>query len=113
MTTMTPGAYLALRRGAANLAPADVDAMLGWDAGSMADIEQRLRTAPSALMDALHGAFPFDPIICRRLGEGSEARVCFGCGCSEMDACDSEASGPCCWVARNLCSDCQGRGVLA
>lgn len=110
---MTPGGYLALRRGAAGLLPADVDAKIGWHFGTMADIEGKLRKAPEQLMEALHGAFPFDPIIARRLGEGSEARVCHGCGCSQMDACWNEKDGSCCWVARNLCSDCQGKGVLA
>ncbi len=111
---MTPGAYLALRRGAAGLDPADVDRLLGWEAGAMADFERTLRSAPAELMDALHGAFPFDPIIARRLGEGSPARVCHGCGCSQMDACwDEESCTGCHWVSETLCSDCRSKGVLA
>jgi hypothetical protein len=111
---VTPGAYLALRRGAAGLSPADVDSMIpGWVAGTMAEIEALQSRMPASLLEVLEGTFPFDPIIARRLGEGSEARVCHGCGCSQMDACWDEERGGCCWVARNLCSDCQGKGVLA
>jgi hypothetical protein len=110
---VTPGAYLALRRGAAGLSPADVDTKAGWRPGTMAWVEDRMRIAAADLLEDLHGAFPFDPIIARRLGEGSPARVCHGCGCSEMDLCWNEKDGSCCWVARNLCSDCQGKGVLA
>ena len=109
---MTPGEYLALRRGAAGLTQGVIDAKLGWEAGTMADIEQRLRTAPAALMEALHGAFPFDPIIARRIGEGNLARICTGCGCSEMDACWDDERGGCNWVAPSFCSDCKDRGIL-
>lgn len=111
---MTPGAYLALRRGAAGLSPADVDTKIGWRPGMTADIEQHLRTANPHVMELMHGAFPFDPIIARRLGEGSEARVCHGCSCSQMDACwDEDNCTGCHWVSETLCSDCKGRGVLA
>jgi hypothetical protein len=111
---MTPGAYLALRRGAAGLSPADVDAKAGWRPGTMAWVEDRMRKAEPGLLDALHGAFPFDPIIARRLGEGSPARVCHGCGCSQMDACwDEDNCTGCHWVSETLCSDCKSRGVLA
>lgn len=129
---MTPGAYLALRRGAAGMTPADVDAQLGWEPDTMADIEERLRGAsadlnagasvdastrkrvevPAALMEALHGIFPFDPIIARRLGEGNSARVCTGCGCSERDPCWDEAKGACGWAGPALCTDCKDHGVI-
>ncbi|MEI6417491.1 MAG: helix-turn-helix transcriptional regulator [Sphingomonadales bacterium] len=109
---MTPGAYLALRRGAAGLMPAQVDQALGWEPETMAWIEGNLRRVTPELMDALHGVFPFDPIIARRLGEGSPARVCRGCGCSESDACWDEKRGGCHWVAPTLCSDCRDTGVI-
>lgn len=109
---MTPGAYLALRRGSAGMTPAGVDAALGLEPDTMADVEQRLRTAPADLLDALHGVFPFDPIIARRLGEGSSARVCTGCGCSERDPCWDDAKGGCAWAGPALCSDCKDHGVI-
>lgn len=109
---MTPGAYLGLRRGSAGMRQADVDAALGWERGTMADIEERLRTAPSALMEALHGVFPFDPVIARRLGEGNSARVCNGCGCSERDPCWDEQKGGCAWAGPALCTDCRDNGVI-
>jgi hypothetical protein len=111
---VTPGAYLALRRGAAGLSPADVDAMIRWQPGMMTRIEALPRTIPAEVLDTLNGAFPFDPIIARRLGEGSPARVCHGCGCSQMDACwDEESCTGCHWVSETLCSDCARKGVLA
>jgi hypothetical protein len=35
------------------------------------------------------------------------ARKCIICGCSQLQACQTD-SGPCHWVAANLCSGCVG-----
>lgn len=109
---MTPGSYLALRRGSAGMTRPMVDAQMGWQPGRMAEIEDKMRQVPAHVLEELHGVFPFDPIVARRLGEGSHARVCAGCGCSESDACWDEQRGGCHWVSAALCSDCRHQGVI-
>lgn len=110
---MTPGAYLALRRGAAGMTRPMVDAQMGWQPGRMAEIEDKMRQVPAHVLEELDGMFPFDPIIARRLGEGSSARVCTGCGCSERDPCWDDAKGGCAWASPALCTDCRDNGVIA
>jgi hypothetical protein len=114
---MTPGGYLSRRRRAAGLEPADVDRAMtdrgvaGWYRGDWLAIEATLRRVTMDLAASLEGIFPFDPIVLRRISEGAETRVCDACGCSEMDPCQGADGMPCHWISRDLCSDCNNRGV--
>lgn len=40
-------------------------------------------------------------------GGDDSVRRCRECGCSELDACESEYAGPCAWVEADLCSACR------
>ena len=120
---MTPGGYLSRRRRAAGLTCEQVDDLIQgrilklgrwalWPRGNMAIIEATLRHDAGDLVELLEGIFPFDPVVLRRIAEGSETRICRECGCSELDACWDEKRGGCHWVNRDLCSDCQAQGIV-
>lgn len=112
---MTPGRYLALRRTVAGVLKADVETAMGWRFGRAHEIEtiDHGRDAATAEeVEQLSGFLALDPVVWRRLTQREPVRVCTGCGCSEMDACQDEDFGPCAWVGPAFCSDCQRKGVL-
>lgn len=41
-----------------------------------------------------------------------QVRSCRVCGCTDMDACETD-DGPCHWVAADLCSACVNPGAIA
>jgi len=129
---ISPGAYIALRRQAHGLLIEDVAAKMytvphhlneaarvHW----LRQIEADASPMSNATIDALREVFRFDPVVLLRLDEihrGArlpEPRICLGCGCSELDACDTSGGRcqfiGCHWVSDTLCSACATRAGIA
>jgi transcriptional regulator with XRE-family HTH domain len=114
--TITPGAYLKLRRTAAGMSIADVAARLRTvpriaehiRAEQLQLIEADVQPANLSTIVALQGVYSFDLRILIRLSEiqlgidREPPRLCKICGCSEWDACP----GRCAWVGLDACSSC-------
>lgn len=113
---ITPGTYLRMRREADGETLESVAAMISTEPklGELDRIEWLRRVEADVVpisddvIKALRPAFPFDPVVLRRLDAlllGSDLpapRLCRSCACSELDAC----SPPCAWVAQDRCSAC-------
>lgn len=126
---MTPGEYLALRRGAAGLTLAQVAARLQTEPRLdergrlqlLGQIESSAVPANAFTLAALRACFRFDSVVYDALADrhfGRFAalppapRICIGCGCTEHDAC-RHGFGACHWVAADRCSACGGAPASA
>jgi transcriptional regulator with XRE-family HTH domain len=115
---MTPGTYLRTRREAAGLSIDNVAQLIvqPWgelqiSAAYIRQIEADNETAEDdGSLELLRGAFRFDRYIYLQLAAGLPIpALCRVCACSWEDACDDEATGPCSWTERDLCSACVGK----
>lgn len=135
-TSLTPAAYLTLRRKAAgftieSLARALVMVGLhGQDRPTMKELRAvQLRTRdqvslmerPGAVIHnddtlrLIESVMPFDPAVYRQLADHTADRhpkVCIGCGCSGHDPCHDD-SRTCMWVTKDTCSHCVERAIKA
>ncbi|MDQ2763598.1 MAG: XRE family transcriptional regulator [Pseudomonadota bacterium] len=119
--TLTPGAYLKLRRCAACMSVADVAMRLSTGpriaehvrANQLELIEADIQPATFSTIIVLRHVFSFNLEILAILAEihlGSKRygpQLCRICACSEWDAC-RHSTGTCSWVAPDLCSSCAG-----
>lgn len=107
---MKPGFYIALRRRAARLTVAEVEAELGAGGARL--------SAPLALLEAerakptyadarlLGRVFPISAAVVSELGCGTGPRICRSCGCSQFDPCDEGNGRGCAWAEPDLCTAC-------
>ncbi|HEX8224492.1 MAG TPA: hypothetical protein VF605_11810 [Allosphingosinicella sp.] len=106
---MTPGAYIRLRREAAGLTAAGVEAELGDSVTQLGAALEFLEAdrVKATYADArlLGRVFPISPAIVSELGCGTSPAICRGCGCSEFDPCD-EGGRACAWAEPDLCTSC-------
>ena len=123
---VTADRYLRLRREAAGLTILQAARrMFGSDDGKVriaVDLITALETPGvrakvGMTLDRLSLAFSFDADVYRQLAHDPAARhprVCFGCGCSQNDACVSAAGHDCCaWSPSSrdgaaICTRCAG-----
>ena len=123
---MTASRYLRLRREAAGLTILQAARrMFGSDDGNVriaVDLITALETPGvrakvGMTLDRLSLAFGFDADVYRQLAHDPAARhprVCFGCGCSQNDACVSADGHDCCaWSPSSsdgaaICTRCAG-----
>jgi len=124
---VTPGAYLCLRRTAAGLTLDDVALMTETtppvSARSRAEwlglIEADEMPIAAETVEALRGAFPFDPHVLIHLiaihagGPVTPPQLCRACGCSWNDACLDDHDQGCAWSAGDptLCTACERNAV--
>ena len=118
--TLTPGAYLKLRRTAAGFCLGDVAQRLAAEphiderarAGWLELVEADEQPVNLTSIVALRRVFPFDLevlISLERIAQGSAEMphaICRVCGCTEYDACCTDYGDGCWWSEEDLCSAC-------
>jgi hypothetical protein len=95
---VTPGAYLKLRREAADVSEAEAFAVVP----SIREIEANQASLTITDLVKLEALFSFDARVLLDLAAEFPAEICRECGCSEADPCEP----PCWWAAPELCSAC-------
>lgn len=121
---LTPAAYLRLRRTAAGMTMRAVASRIAKPADSAeATALVALLETPGNLarrretLDALRGAFRFDPDVYRQLASDPvehHPQICRGCGCSAWDPhVDAQGVEALEWASDSLCTSCADAKALS
>lgn len=109
---MTPATYIRLRREAAGMTIAEVEAVLaggGLLSAPLASLEAGTRVRAGMDAALLSFAFELDDMALAALIDGESVALCPGCACGGSTACEHEHFGRCTppSAGAGLCSVCE------